>query len=134
MNSSHSKGDVRKVLYESAAKPGRPMLQVVLQRRAQHSAITLEKGSGPGDPWLAIPIVQVEAVLSALVRAYRTTAGRDRRGSRELQSGRRRSKARVLKTVTPKQVMAPETAVTKIHGRTVVPGTEIEAFLARGAK
>ena len=71
MKPSQSKCDVRQVLYESTPRPGKRKLQVVFQRKAGVAAITLEKGTGKGDPWLAVPIKQVEALSRALVRAYK---------------------------------------------------------------
>ena len=70
MKPSQSKCDVRQVLYESTPRPGKRKLQVVFQRKAGVAAITLEKGTGKGDPWLAVPIKQVEALSHAFVRAY----------------------------------------------------------------
>lgn len=70
MRPSMTTGDVRQVLYESAPKHGKRKLQVVFQRKGGKEAVTLEKGTNAGNPWLAVPIKHVAALMRALVQAY----------------------------------------------------------------
>lgn len=69
MSSSWTKVDGRQMLYESTPRPGKPKLQVVLQRRPV-PRITLEKGNNSGDPWLKVHIKQVAKFSHLLMQAF----------------------------------------------------------------
>ena len=73
--------DIRQILFESCPKPGKQPLLVVLQRKRGRWAITLERGTNSGSPWLAVPIQQVPALSVALVQAYQILSELHRHGT-----------------------------------------------------
>ena len=130
--------DVRQVLFKSVPRPEKQPLLVVLQRKRGRWAITLERGTTSGSPWLAVPIQQVPALSVALVQAYQILSELQRHGAAEglvfpiLVRTLRRNTGASLKTIEELRVRVEEfnghyyvdLAVSRLDGEEWLPPSQ----------